>query len=486
MAFDINNFLNPESKKVSKNEFKTVKISVHKLIPAADKENFYHLDSEEVETTARTIELVGLQQNSVVKPIEGTENYEIIAGHKRRLAVLKLISEGKTEYEMIPCKIEETGDDIRNELILIFTNSTQRDRTDFERMQEIRRVKELLLEYQKDNKISGKKQDIIAALLGTNKTKIGTLENIDHNLLDSFKAEFANGKISTSTANEIAGLSKDAQEALYVTYKETGSLIAKDAKEKKAAEDEQLEGQMDIEDYPEYLPEEIKADTKPAQQEQEPQNKFEGMNIPEGTTWGVDLSTQNDISVSASEDPERQQETVVTYNQPLPDRTDKKSLVINGKINPNKEFNGMAINYFISAVINSDLFGADTEFWEGWKETYDKPEYIADYIGTKTAYVVQTNETEKCEAVLIDSGMKVIRINEGQQAIIFYEELADLIDTMIYTKVIEIKTIENDLRYWSKKTLKDLELLSSYLTENELFVIQDIMINCRERARLYL
>lgn len=90
MGFDINNFLNAESKKEVKSDWKPVKLSVHKLRPAAGKENFYHMDDKEIEETARTIELVGIQQYPVVKPIPGTDEYEIIAGHKRRLAILKL------------------------------------------------------------------------------------------------------------------------------------------------------------------------------------------------------------------------------------------------------------------------------------------------------------------------------------------------------------------------------------------------------------
>lgn len=86
MGFDINNFLNAESKKEVKSDWKPVKLSVHKLRPAAGKENFYHMDDKEIEETARTIELVGIQQYPVVKPIPGTDEYEIIAGHKRRLA----------------------------------------------------------------------------------------------------------------------------------------------------------------------------------------------------------------------------------------------------------------------------------------------------------------------------------------------------------------------------------------------------------------
>lgn len=229
MAFNINNFLNAESKKEIKNDWKPIKVNARKLRPAPDKTNFYHAEDKEITELAESIELIGLQQYPVIRPIEGTDEYEIIAGHKRRLAILRLLDEGKSEYEMIPCKVE-MPDDIRNELILIFTNSTQRERTDYEKMQEIERVRELLDEYQKTHELTGRKQSIIAEILGTSKTKVGTLNNINNNLNVPFKKEFAAGKISTSTANEIASLEAEAQQALYETYKETGSLTAKDAK----------------------------------------------------------------------------------------------------------------------------------------------------------------------------------------------------------------------------------------------------------------
>lgn len=282
MAFDINKFLNEESKKEIKNDFKMVKISVHKLRPAPDKENFYHLDDIEIENTARSIELVGLQQNTVVKPIPGTDEYEVIAGHKRRCAVLKLISEGKTEYEMVPCKVEETGDGIRNELILLFTNSTQRDRSDYEKMQEIKRVRELLAEYQKDKKLPGRKQDIIASLLGTSKTKVGTLENIEKNLNEDFMEEYAAGNISTSTANKVAGLAGNEQSILYENYKETGELTAKAVEEVKnveVIEEEELEGQMDITDFPDCLPSANKEVIKPERQAKTESVKRESLKV---------------------------------------------------------------------------------------------------------------------------------------------------------------------------------------------------------------
>lgn len=451
MGFNINSFLNEESKKEMISDWKPVKLSVHKLRPAAGKENFYHMDDKEVEETARTIELVGIQQYPVVKPVAGTDEYEIIAGHKRRLAVLKLISEGKTEYEMIPCKIESATDSIRNRLILIFTNSTQRERTDYEKMQEIKEVRKLLEEWQKDNKLSGKLQNIIAGILGTNKTKIGTLEHIDGKLIEPFKEEFAAGKISTHAANEIAGLDEAAQQALYETYKETGTLTAKDAKAVKEPEKEQEPPKE-----PGKEAEAIKNTPEPEKSENEaqdePQPQF--MNEPE---------------------------TKVTYNQPLPDNTDRKSLIINGKINMNKEYNGMRIMYFMEAVIGSDLF--DAEFWKGWKEnTGAKWEYIADYAGLSATFVFKGSITEQCTAVLTNEGLEVARLAAGQQALLLYDDLAELIDLMIYTKVIEITEIESDLKYWAARTAKDLVSVSDYLTESEIYILQDLMMKCKERA----
>lgn len=455
MGFNINNFLNAESKKEIKSDWKPIKVSARKLRPAPDKTNFYHAEGKEIKDLAESIELIGLQQYPVIRPVEGTDEYEVIAGHKRRLAILRLLDEGKAEYEMIPCRVE-TPDDIRNELILIFTNSTQRERTDYEKMREIERVRELLTEYQKTHELTGRRQNIIAEILGTNKTKVGTLDNINNNLIAPFVEEFAAGKISTSAANEIAGLEQDAQQALYETYKETGSLTAKDAKA-------------------------VKEPQEPSETAQEPPKEEKAIeNTPEPEKG----------QETAQDEPEsgfmNEPETKVTYNAPALDNTDRKSLIINGKINMHKEYNGMAVNYFMGAVIGSDLFGV--EFWQGWKkcatDNYENPKalYIEDYAGTATTYTVQTDTTEKCKAVLTDTGLEVLREAAGQTAVISYEELAELIDIMIYTKVIEIKTIESDMKYWAHWTAKELVSISNYLTESEIYVLQDLMMRCKERA----
>lgn len=443
MAFDINNFLNAESKKEVKSDWKPVKVSARKLRPAPEKENFYHADDKEIKDLAESIELIGLQQYPVIRPVENTDEYEIIAGHKRRLAILRLLDEGKTKYEMIPCKVEKP-DEIQNELILIFTNSTQRVRTDYEKMREVERVRQLLTEYQKTHKLTGRKQDIIAEILGTNKTKVGTLDNINSNLIEPFKEEFAAGKLSTSAANEIAGLEPEAQAALYETYKETGQLTAKDAKAVKQ-------------------PQEQPQKEKPVNITQEPEKGRE--------------TAQGELESGFMNEPE----TKVTYNAPAQDNTDRKSLIINGKINMNKEYNGMRIMYFMEAVIGSDLF--DTDFWKGWKEnTGAKWEYIADYAGLNTTFVLKGSETEQCTAVLTNEGLEVARLAAGQQALLLYDDLAELIDLMIYTKIIETTEIEENLKFWAARTVRDLQTVSSYLTKNEIYMLQDLMMRCKERA----
>lgn len=229
MAFNIKDFLNEESKKEVIDDFPIKKIPVSKLHPS--KKNFYNIDSEEIRALKDSIELVGVQENLVVREItegEFAREYEIIAGHKRHLAVSELVTEGKAT-EFVPCKIDYSGSSAMQELILIFTNSTQRERSDYEKMHEIQRVRELLEEYAKNNDLPGRKRDIIAEILNTSKSTISRLDNIRRHIIQEFMEEYKAGKIPTATANEIAGISEEGQQALWQTYKETGSIKKKEA-----------------------------------------------------------------------------------------------------------------------------------------------------------------------------------------------------------------------------------------------------------------
>lgn len=440
MAFDIKNFFNEESKKEVIDDFPIKKIPVSKLHPS--KKNFYNIDPEEIRALKDSIELVGVQENLVVREItegEFAREYEIIAGHKRHLAVSELVTEGKVT-EFVPCKIDYSGSSAMQELILIFTNSTQRERSDYEKMHEIQRVRELLEEYAKNNDLPGRKRDIIAEILNTSKSTISRLDNIRRHIIHEFMEEYKAGKIPTATANEIAGITAERQQALWQTYKETGSI-----KKKEAAA--------------------VKQEERPKQAKttqmvkQEPEQKIEPQAEPESNQ-------------------ELEQETTVTVIR-TQDVTDRKTLIIAGKINPNKEYNGMNVNYFVDAVTNSNLF--DTEFWQNWKDpAISKQSLLSEYIGLVETFNSSTGEPCECN---LNEDFTVKRKEAQQTANITFDEFIELINALIYTKVIEIKTERVNVAYWGKETARELARLAMYLTEDELAAMQDIALKLKERAK---
>lgn len=450
MAFDIKDFLNQESKKEMTDDFVLKKITAEKLHPS-DK-NFYEMDPAEIKTLKETIELVGVQENLVVKRINEGENagdYEIIAGHKRHRAVTELLAEGKEVSPLLPCKVESDADGIKNELILIFTNSTQRERSDYCKMQEIQKVRELLEEYAKYNNMPGRKRDIIAEILNTSKSTIGRLDNIRRNIIPEFLEEYKAGKISTTAANEIAGATLEEQHRLLEKYKETGSIKAKEAAKIKEPE-QQLPGQVNTEDYPGIVPE---------------SNKQE-----ENKTEPQEIKTEENKT-------EDEPNTEVTITRQT-DNTDRKSLVIAGQINPNKEYNGMSVAYFIDAITNSDLF--DNDFWSGWVDpTTSKPDFIREYQGILTAYTARTGEP--CQVEITDK-VTVKRTEAAAVGEICFKEFAEIVDALILTKVVTVRTEEIDVAYWTKETAREIAGLAIWATENELSVLQDIALKMKERA----
>lgn len=450
MAFDIKDFLNTESKKEMADDFVLKKIPAEKLHPS--NKNFYEMDPVEIEALKETIELVGVQENLVVKKISAGENagdYEIIAGHKRHRAVTELLAEGKEVSPLLPCKVESDADGVKNELILIFTNSTQRERSDYCKMQEIQRVRELLEEYAKYNNVPGRKRDVIAGILNTSKSTIGRLDNIRRNIIPDFLEEYKAGKISTTAANEIAGATPEEQHQLLEKYKETGGIKAKEAAQIKEPE-QQLPRQINIEDYPGIVPE---------------SNKQE-----ENKTEPQEIKTEENKT-------EDEPNTEVTITRQT-DNTDRKSLVIAGQINPNKEYNGMSVAYFIDAITNSDLF--DNDFWSGWVDpTTSKPDFIREYQGILTAYTARTGEP--CQVEITDK-VTVKRTEAAAVGEICLKEFTEIVDALILTKVVTVQTEEIDIPYWIKETAREIAGLAIWATEEDLSVLQDVALRMKERA----
>lgn len=260
-GFDLNSLLNTKSKgaavqvqgpeQEAENAFSVVMLDVEDLMPG--KDNFY--STENIDELAAAIELSGcIEQNLVVKP-EVHGKYEVIAGHRRRLAALKLVADGREEYRKVPCRIKRESDEIRDKLSLIFTNATARQLTDWEKVKQAEELKEVLTEYKKalqeENKDKPKEErerigrirEIVAQMLNTSTTQIGRMEAISNNLSQDFKGELEKGNINISTAHELSRLDEEGQKKAYEQYEEKGELHIKDVKpeEKEEITDEQAE-----------------------------------------------------------------------------------------------------------------------------------------------------------------------------------------------------------------------------------------------------
>lgn len=313
-GFDLNSLLNAKSQGAAvqgdaesepQDAFCVEMIDVDDLIPS--RNNFYNTD--DIDQLAEAIELSGIEQNLTVKP-KAHGKYEVIAGHRRRLAVLKLVSEGKEAYRKVPCRIRKESDHIRDRLTLILTNSTARELTDWEKVQQAKELKNVLQEYKKalaeenrerpqGDKIKiGRIRALVADMLHTSETQIGRMEAIDKNLSGAFKEEMQKGNIGISAAHEISRLEEAEQQKMYERYAQKGELHLKDIdagqkdtqdrkdiqdrkdaqnhkndktiqedmeqiqgettmerqnKEVQEKEEAAIPGQMEIYDYPEYL-----------------------------------------------------------------------------------------------------------------------------------------------------------------------------------------------------------------------------------------
>ncbi|MBD7914228.1 ParB N-terminal domain-containing protein [Clostridium sp. Sa3CUN1] len=269
MAFNMMDLLNNNSRATqdkveSISKFKTIQINIDDLVPS--RNNFYSIEEGGIKELKDSIELLGLQQNLVVNKLENGK-YEIIAGHRRYMAMKMLYEEGNQNFKSIPCKVEE-DDNIKNELRLIITNSTTRELSDWEKIHQASKLKELLIEYKKREKIPGRVRDIVANILNVSATQIARMESISKNLIEEFKEELKEDKVNFSSAYEISKLDKEKQKEIYEDNKENNSNITiKGIKKKAEAEEEKeeievLEGQVTLEEALDISKEDLKVNNE--------------------------------------------------------------------------------------------------------------------------------------------------------------------------------------------------------------------------------
>jgi ParB-like chromosome segregation protein Spo0J len=213
-------------------------IDVRDLEPS--KENFYYVD----DSLKRSIELVGILQPLLVKQ-QKNGRYKVLAGHRRRMAVLALLEEGKEEFALVPCVYNK--EDVRDRLAIIMANRF-RDKSDWEKMQEAIEAEELAKELKQEYQISGRTRAILEEITGVSEAQLGRYKAVYNNLIPEMMLEFKGGRIVFSVAAETSGLPEEWQAKAYDKLKDEGSLSLPDVRKLKEAEkrNRQIPGQMEL------------------------------------------------------------------------------------------------------------------------------------------------------------------------------------------------------------------------------------------------
>lgn len=270
MAWNVMEQLNKNAQKAAvgdetpKARFRTKDISIKKLY--SNDKNFYSV--ADIEPLAQKILLVGLIENLEVvhDPCDQGE-YRITAGERRWRALKLLVEQGYTDFEMVTCQIQTPASADEEMLRLIIAND-YRNKTVTDILEEEKQLKDILQKMKQEGREikgykldSGRLRDVIAKMLQMPATKIAQIESINKHLIPEFAEELKEGRLTFSAAYMISGMNEETQAEMLERYQENG-LTYKEVKEIKQQQEEkaaaeQIEGQMDIDQFVE-TEEEIK------------------------------------------------------------------------------------------------------------------------------------------------------------------------------------------------------------------------------------
>lgn len=262
MAWNVMEQLNANAKKAAvgdntpKAHFRTQDVSINKMY--SNDKNFYSI--EDIEPLAQKILLVGLMENlEVVRDPCDRGEYRIIAGERRWRALKILVEKGYTEFEKATCQIQTPASEEEETLRLIIAND-YRNKTVSDLLEEEDKLKKILERMKKNGQTimgidlnSGRIRDVVAYFLKIAPTKVAQIESINKHLIPEFSKELKEGRLTFSAAYMISGMNEETQAEMLERYQENG-LTYKEVKEIKQQQEEkaaaeQIESQMDIDQF---------------------------------------------------------------------------------------------------------------------------------------------------------------------------------------------------------------------------------------------
>ncbi|MGL5718619.1 MAG: ParB/RepB/Spo0J family partition protein [Paraclostridium sp.] len=225
-------------------EFEVKTVDIDDIEPS--QENFYN--TKDIEDIKQSIELLGIEQNLIVTRYK--DKYKLLAGHRRYFASKALVSEGKEAYRHIPCRIKKYKNDIYNKLTMIMTNSTARELSDWEKMNQLLETEKLVVDLKKEANIQGRTRDLLSEILNISPSQLARYKAIHNNLSEELKEQFKDNKITYTVAYSLSGLNEAYQEVALnrlETYKDISLQEVSELKKQEEAT-KQIDGQINIED----------------------------------------------------------------------------------------------------------------------------------------------------------------------------------------------------------------------------------------------
>ena len=204
MGFSITDMLNKDTSMAAApvKEHTIERISYSKLVPSED--NFYSM--QEIEELKTAIELAGrVLNNLVVTPLEDGK-YKILSGHRRHRAVGMLLDEA-----------------VREQVLLIAANS-QREKTAWDKLEEVRRMRDLQRQAKAERGLNGRVRDLVARSLNISSSRVAKYDSILNNLISPLMEEIKADHLPISTAYELSKLDAEHQQAAFTGFTQTGKL----------------------------------------------------------------------------------------------------------------------------------------------------------------------------------------------------------------------------------------------------------------------
>lgn len=187
-------------------------LPLDKLDPNPD--NFFSVESDLTEL-AESISVNGLLQPLVVTPADGGR-YRVVAGHRRRMALLELAKSDPAKWRMIPCKIIHPATHDMELLALIQTNTVARELGWHDRSEAATRVEAILVRLQQEQGVTlpGKMRERVAKIVKASESQIARAKYIAKHLVEELRSP----ELKDDAAYKLAHLPPEQQHELAEHY----------------------------------------------------------------------------------------------------------------------------------------------------------------------------------------------------------------------------------------------------------------------------